>query len=362
MVDRRPARAAALRDALTAAHIDALVLTSLPNIRYLTGFSGSSALVLVTERDLHFITDFRYDTQVGEEVGDIARTRIEQQSLWTGLWNLAGSLSGLEVIGFESAHLLHRDFQRLLTDGTRWQWRPQVNLVEALREAKDADEVALIRQAGEFAITALKQTLKEVRPGMTELNVAGILEKALRDEGSEDFPFATIVASGPRAALPHARASSRVIERGDLLLLDFGAQYKGYCSDVTRTVVVGRATDEQRALYSIVQHANAVASKSVRAGMKGQEADGLARRYIEEQGYGDAFGHSLGHGLGLEVHEAPRLAKTVETPLGAGAVVTIEPGIYRPGWGGVRIEDDVHLAPNGPEILTDFTRDLLEVA
>jgi Xaa-Pro aminopeptidase len=362
MVERRPARLAALRAALTTAHIDGLVLTSLPNVRYLTGFSGTSALVLVTQRDLHFITDFRYDTQVSEEVGDIATVRIEQQSLWTGLWNLAGSLSGLEILGFESAHLLHRDFQRLLTDGTRWQWRPHVNLVEALRESKDADEVALIRQAGEIAITALKETLKAVRPGLTELNVAGILEKALRDEGSEDFPFATIVASGPRAALPHARASSRVIQRGDLLLLDFGAQYKGYCSDITRTVAIGPASDEQRAIYDIVRHANAVASKSVRAGMKGQEADGLARRYIEEQGYGEAFGHSLGHGLGLEVHEAPRLAKTVETPLNEGAVVTIEPGIYRPGWGGVRIEDDVHLAPGGPEILTDFTRELLEVA
>lgn len=362
MPDRRPARIAALREELTSAHIDALVITSLPNVRYLTGFSGSSALVLITQRDLHFITDFRYDTQVGEEVADLARIRIEQQSLWTGLWSLATSLSGLEVIGFESAHLLHRDFQRLLSDGTRWQWRPQVNLVERLRESKDADEVALIRKAGEMAISALKKTLEEVRPGLTELNVAGILEKALRDEGSEDFPFATIVASGARAALPHARASSRMIERGDLLLVDFGAQYKGYCSDITRTVVVGRATAEQRGIYEIVKHANAVASKSVRAGMKGQDADGLARRYIEERGYGDAFGHSLGHGLGLEVHEAPRLAKTVETPLGEGSVVTIEPGIYRPGWGGVRIEDDVHLAADGPEILTDFTRDLLEVA
>src|SRR6476646_2946173 len=362
MADRRPSRIAALRDAITAAHIDALVLTSLPNVRYLTGFSGSSARLLVTQSDFHFITDFRYDTQVRDEVGDLATIRIEQQSLWTALWDLAAKLSGIEVVGFESAHLLHRDFQRLLTDGTRWQWRPQVNLVETLRESKDSGEVALIRQAGEIAITALRKTLKEVRPGLTELNVAGILEKALRDEGSEDFPFATIVASGPRAALPHARASSREIERGDLLLLDFGAQYKGYCSDVTRTMVVGRPTAEQREIYDIVRHANAVAAQSVRAGMKGQEADGLARRYIEDRGYGEAFGHSLGHGLGLEVHEAPRLAKTVETVLGAGAVVTIEPGIYRPGWGGVRIEDDVHLAPNGPEILTDFTRELLEVA
>jgi len=354
MADRRSERLAALRDSITAAHIDALVLTSLPNVRYLTGFSGTSALVLVTQRDLHFITDFRYDTQVRDEVGGFATVCIEQQSLWTGLWALMGSLSGIEVVGFESAHLLHRDFQRLLTDGTRWQWRPQLNLVEALRESKDSGEVALIRQAGEMAISALKKTLKEVRPGLTELNVAGILEKALRDEGSEDFPFATIVASGPRAALPHARASARAIERG--------AQYKGYCSDITRTVVLGKSTAEQREIYDIVRHANAVASKSVRAGMKGQDADGLARRYIEDRGYGEAFGHSLGHGLGLEVHEAPRLAKTVEALLGEGAVVTIEPGIYRPGWGGVRIEDDVHLAPSGPEILTDFTRELLEVA
>ncbi|HEY3114058.1 MAG TPA: aminopeptidase P family protein [Gemmatimonadaceae bacterium] len=362
MADRRSMRVAALRDALTAAHIDALVLTSLPNVRYLTGFSGTSALLLVTQRDVHFITDFRYDTQVRDEVGDLATIRIEQQSLWTGLWNLVASLEGVEIVGFESAHLLHRDFQRLLTDGTRWQWRPQLNLVEALRESKDADEVSLIRRAGEIATRALAKTLKEVRPGMSELNVAGILEHALRDEGSEEFPFPAIVASGPRAALPHARASSRVIERGDLLLLDFGAQYKGYCSDVTRTVVVGRASSEQREIYDIVKNANAVAASSVRAGMKGQDADGLARRYIEERGYGDAFGHSLGHGLGLEVHEAPRLAKTVETPLGEGAVVTIEPGIYKPGWGGVRIEDDVHLAAAGPEILTDFTRELLEVA
>jgi len=361
MTDRRPERLAALRDALTAAHIDGLVLTSLPNVRYLTGFSGSSALVLVTARDLHFITDFRYDTQVRDEVGDLAAVRIEPASLWNGLWEAAGGISGMAVVGFESAHLLHRDFQRLLTEGGRWQWRPQLNTVETLRQSKDAGEVSLIREAGAIAVRALRATLAQLRPGLSELNVAGILEKALRDEGSEEFPFSVIVASGPRAALPHARPSERVLRNGDLLLLDFGAQYRGYCSDVTRTVVIGRASDEQREVYDIVKTANAVATTSVRAGMRGQDADGLARRYIEERGYGDAFGHSLGHGLGLEVHEAPRLAKTVESLLGQGAVVTIEPGIYRPGWGGIRIEDDVHLAAGGPEILTDFTRDLLEV-
>jgi len=362
MTDRRSERLAALREALTAVHIDGVVLTSLPNIRYLTGFSGSSALVLVTARDVHFITDFRYDIQVRDEVGDLATVRIEAASLWTGLWEVLAAGNGLSVLGFESAHLLHRDFQRLLSEGARWQWRPQLNLVEILRQAKDAGEVALIRKAGDIAVRALTTTIDQLKPGLTELNVAGILEKALRDEGSEEFPFSVIVASGPRAALPHARPSGRVIQTGDLLLLDFGAQYRGYCSDVTRTVVIGRATTEQRDIYEIVRTANAVASSSVRAGMRGQDADGLARRYIEDHGYGDAFGHSLGHGLGLEVHEAPRLAKTVETLLGEGAVVTIEPGIYRPGWGGIRIEDDVHLGARGPEILTDFTRELLEVA
>ena len=362
MTDRRPARLAALREALTAAHIDGLVLTSLPNVRYLTGFSGSSALMLVTAREVHFITDFRYDTQVRDEVGDLATVRIEAASLWNGLWEVLGASSNLSMVGFESAHLLHRDFQRLLTEGSRWQWRPQLNMVETLRQSKDAGEVALIRQAGDIAVRALRTTIDQVKPGLTELNVAGILEKALRDEGSEEFPFSVIVASGPRAALPHARPSERVIQTGDLLLLDFGAQYRGYCSDVTRTVVIGHASSEQRDIYEIVRAANAVASSSVRAGMRGQDADGLARRYIEDRGYGDAFGHSLGHGLGLEVHEAPRLAKTVESLLGEGAVVTIEPGIYRPGWGGIRIEDDVHLAAGGPQILTDFTRELLEVA
>ena len=345
-----------------AGRIDALLLLSIPNIRYLTGFSGSSALLLVSARDVDIITDFRYETQIAQEVGAFARVRIEPSNLWTGLWALLPQMREIETIGFESAHIIHRDFQRLLTEGTKWQWRPQLGLVEALREAKDADEVSLIREAAGMATRALSTTLKSIRAGLSELQIAGILEKALRDEGSEEAPFSPIVASGARAALPHARPSAKVVERGELLLLDFGAQRGGYCSDLTRTVVLGKSSREQREIYDIVRGANAEASSRVRAGMSGQDADALARRYIEDRGYGAAFGHSLGHGLGLEVHEAPRLARTVEAVLGGGAVVTIEPGIYRAGWGGIRIEDDVHLARGGPEILTDFTRELLEVA
>ena len=362
MADRRPARLAALVDAISAAHLDGLLLTSLPNIRYLTGFSGTSAIAFVTARELLLITDFRYQTQVVDEVGAMARVRIEPQSLWTGLWQLLAQSPGIEVAGFESSHLMHRDFERLLDAGARWQWRPTTELVESLREVKDAGEVALIGQAAGIATRALGRALQAVRAGMSELEVAGVLEKALRDEGSEGFPFPSIVASGPRAALPHARSSARRIEPGDLLLLDFGAEYGGYCADVTRTVVVGRASDEQRAVYDVVRSANELATAGVRAGMRGKDADALARSYIERHGHGDLFGHSLGHGLGLEVHEAPRLARMADSALRAGTVVTIEPGIYRPGWGGVRIEDDVHLAAAGPEILTDFTRALVEVA
>ncbi|MDB4907261.1 MAG: peptidase [Gemmatimonadetes bacterium] len=342
--------------------MDGLLVTSLPNIRYLTGFSGSSALLFVTQRDALLVTDFRYQTQVVDEVGSIARVTIEPQSLWTGLWQQLAHLPGISVVGFESGHVLHRDFQRLLEGGGRWTWRPTLDLVETLRERKDAGEVAMIRDAALVATTALARTIPQVAVGQTELEVAGLLEHALRDSGSEAFPFETIVASGPRSALPHARASGRRIESGDFLLLDFGAQVGGYCSDITRTFVVGRASAEQRGIYETVRHAQELASRQVRAGMTGRDADALARGYIEQRGHGELFGHSLGHGLGLEVHEAPRLSRMADGTLPVGAVVTIEPGIYRPGWGGVRIEDDVHLGADGPMVLTEFTRELVELA
>lgn len=361
MTDPRPRRIAALVDGLSAAHLDGLLLTGLSNIRYLTGFSGTSALLVVTQRDVIFITDFRYQTQVEEEVGGVARISIEGSSLWSGLWQQLSALSTLQVLGFETAHVQHRDFQRLVEAGSRWQWRPTVDLVETLRERKDAGEVQLIRDAAGVATRALARTLEGIGVGLTELQVAGVLEKALRDEGSEGFPFPSIIASGPRSALPHARSSTRTLEKGDFLLMDFGAEVGGYCSDVTRTVVVGSATSEQRTIYDVVRVANERAAKGVRAGMTGRDADAIARQYIERAGYGEEFGHSLGHGIGLEVHEAPRLAKTAEGVLPEGAVVTIEPGVYRPGWGGVRIEDDVVLGADGPQILTQFPRELIEL-
>ncbi|MEQ1693973.1 MAG: Xaa-Pro peptidase family protein, partial [Gemmatimonas sp.] len=251
MADFRPARLSALRDALARADIDGLLVSSLPNVRYLTGFSGSNAQLLVTARRCVLFTDFRYATQVEQEVTTAATIRIEPTSLWTGLWAVLGAMPGGERVGFESAHLLHRDFQRLLESGSRCQWRPMLELVEALRVRKDPGEIACIERAIGIAERALSATLPRIRPGLTEKQVAGILEHCLRDEGSEDFPFASIVAGGPQSALPHAHTGDRALARGDLVLVDFGAVNNGYCSDITRTFVLGVATAEQREIYEV---------------------------------------------------------------------------------------------------------------
>ena len=362
LIDTRPARLAAIRDALARADLDGVLVTSLANVRYVTGFSGSNALLMITAKDCVLLTDFRYATQVDEEVGGAATVRIESTNLWTGLWTQLATMAGVERIGFESMHLTHHDFSRLLEQGGRWSWRPTTDVVETLRAVKDPGEVAHIERAIVMAEHALRQTVPMLRAGLTETAVAGVLERHLRDAGSETLPFPSIVASGPRSALPHARASDRVLETGDFVLLDFGAVAAGYCSDITRTFVLGRASDEQKEVYSIVQEANRLASGAIRVGMTGMAADAVARDYIDARGFGEAFGHSLGHGIGLEVHEAPRLARVVETPLASGTVVTIEPGIYRAGWGGVRIEDNVFLSAAGPRVLTGFSRDLHELS
>jgi Xaa-Pro aminopeptidase len=227
---------------------------------------------------------------------------------------------------------------------------------------KSPEEVSAIRAAAELAQEALAEVLPRVRAGQTELEVGSELEAALRRKGSEWHPFPTIVASGPRSALPHARTTQRTIGTGELLLIDFGAQVDGYCADLTRTVVVGaRADERQRMIHDLVQSAQRRALEHLRAGMPAREGDALAREAIASHGFGEAFGHSLGHGLGLEVHEAPRLAPNSEAALPAHAVVTVEPGVYFPGWGGVRLEDDVHLGTERAELLSDGRTELLEL-
>jgi Xaa-Pro aminopeptidase len=358
--DRREARQAALRERLATLGFDLLVVQSLPNIRYLTGFTGSSGLLLLRAQDAVLVTDYRYAAQAPREVGNAARVEIDQVNVWDRLRRVVQERPG-GVGAFEGHIATVKDRDRLESFGLP-RWEMATDLVERLRVVKDADEVAAIRAAADLALEALAETLPQVRTGETEFAIAARLEAALRRRGSEWHPFPTIVASGARAALPHARTSSRAVERGEWLLLDFGAQVDGYCADLTRTVVVGaRADERQRLVYETVRQAQRRALEHVQPGMSGREADALAREVIAQRGFGEAFGHSLGHGLGLEVHEGPRLAATADAPLPAGAVVTVEPGIYLPGWGGVRLEDDLHLSAAGPELLSDNQVELLEL-
>jgi Xaa-Pro aminopeptidase len=358
--DRRLERQAALRVALADEGLDALLVTHLPNIRYLTGFTGSAALLVVAADRTTLVTDFRYAMQAPAEAGGAAEVEVDQKNVWERLGKvLANRPAG--ALGMESHALTVRDADRL-SGLVRHRLVPTTELVERLRMVKSPEEVEAIRAAATLAQDALAELLPTVRVGQTEQAIGAGLEGALRRRGSEWHPFPTIVASGPRSALPHARTSAREVGRGEWLLLDFGAQVDGYCADLTRTVVVGAPADErQRAVHDLVRSAQARALEHMRAGMTGREADALAREVIAARGFGDAFGHSLGHGLGLEVHEAPRLAPTAEGALPPHAVVTVEPGVYLPGWGGVRLEDDVYLGPGGPERLSDGRTELVEL-
>lgn len=353
--DLREARQQALLEALEAEGLTALVVQHPPNIRYLSGFTGSAGLLVVRPAGAVLVTDFRYAAQAPQEVGSVAQVDIEPVNVWDRARRVLG---GAEGVGFEAHVATVRDAERL---GEGRRLVPTNGLVERLRTRKSPGEVAAIVAAAALAQEALAEVLPGVRVGESELAVAARLEAALRVRGSEWHPFPTIVASGPRAALPHARSTGRTIGAGEWLLIDFGAQVDGYCSDLTRTVVMGKADARQRAVYEVVEAAQRRAREGVRAGMTGREADALARDLIAQRGYGEAFGHSLGHGLGLEVHEAPRLSPTAEAALPEGAVVTIEPGIYLPGWGGVRLEDDVLLAPDGPRCLSDGRTSLIEL-
>jgi len=339
--------------------LDGLLVSSHPNIRYLSGFTGSAGLLVMFPDRTHLLTDFRYREQAPEETRGVAEVGLEGSDLWDRLRKTLES-RGRQRLGFERDHLSVRDADRLSRMDAA-ELIPTALVVESERAIKDAGEVAAIRAAADLAHGALAELLPTVRVGESEREIAARLELALRRRGSEWHPFQTIVAAGARSALPHARATSRPVGPGEWLLLDFGAELDGYCADLTRTVVVGTADGRQREIYRIVAEAQRAAIAGLRPGMSGREGDALAREVIEAAGYGEAFGHSLGHGLGLEVHEAPRLARTAPEPLPAGAVVTVEPGIYLQGWGGVRIEDDVHLTADGARCLTDGRTELLEL-
>lgn len=330
-----------LRARLQEAGLDALLVSTPENRRWLSGFTGSAGWLLITPSQAILATDFRYVEQAGQQAPDFQIVRIGGSHDW---FPRLVKETGVRKVGFEATHLTVASYQALISalkeaqvEGVSLQ--ATQGLVETLRMQKDPQELALIAQAVAIADEALRQVAPTMQEGETERAVAWRLEKAMRELGAEALAFETIVASGPNAALPHHRPSDRPLRAGEPIVIDFGARYQGYCADLTRTFCLGEPDETFRKVYDIVLTAQLTAMATVQAGMKAGEADSIARKIIEDAGYKENFGHSLGHGIGLAVHEAPRLGPGSETPLEEGMVFTIEPGIYISGWGGVRIED-----------------------
>ena len=350
------ARADRLVELLRERELDSLLVTNLVNVRYLAGFTGSNAVCLVAPDRRVFFTDFRYVSQAEEQVRDFERLPAGRE-LAT---DLAKHLRGRA--GFDDEHVTVRVHHRLaeeLPEGV--ELVAAGGLVEQLREVKEEGELERIREAARLATLALERTLENGLSGRTEAEVSRELQQAMRHLGAEDPSFSAIVAAGPHGALPHAEPRDVQIPTDTLVVIDWGARLDGYCSDCTRTIATGPLGPEAEAVYELVRRAQDEALAAVRAGAEKQGVDGVARAIIEEAGQGERFGHGLGHGVGLEVHEGPRLTKQAEGALAAGNVVTVEPGVYIPGELGVRIEDLVAVTEDGSEVFTTFSKQLTTV-
>ncbi len=347
-----------VRDRLHDDRLDGLLVSNLANLRYLCGFSGSSGLLLVEPGAATLITDFRYQTQVAMEVREGISVSIAAEDLFAELAVLLRETGGGRRLGFEEGNLTVRERRELGEACGGVVWEPAGGLVDSLRAEKDPVEAGCIEWAVGVAEEALSRVLPNVRTGITELVLAAELDYHLRLAGSESSPFDTIVASGPRSALPHARPGEHQLEGGDLVLFDFGATVDGYCSDITRTFTVGRAAPWQRDMHAAVREAAELAIRAVGPGVPAREVDRAARDVLEEAGFGACFGHGTGHGVGLEVHEMPRINRRSREELKVGNVVTIEPGVYLPGRGGVRLEEVVLVENGGHRVLSSFSREL----
>ena len=349
-----PRRLSKAEDIASEEGLDALVISRPSNIFYLTGFKGGSRLIWSSDGEV-FILVGGVDLTAAEEhfsgskvhVIHIKLGEIPDNVMFRILENTRISSIGYDELPIGTYKRLTERFgTEGLKDISKHMWE--------IRKAKDKDEITCIRRACAIAVRGMEIAYELMEPGRTELEVVGEIEREMRRAGSEEHPFNLIVASGKNSALPHAISSEKPFELGDLVVVDIGATYKGYVSDMTRTFVVGEQEPWQEKLYEIVLMAQGKARKAVRAGVKASDVDAVARRIVDEAGYGPYFVHSLGHGLGIEVHEPPRIGPGVEDILGAGYTITIEPGIYLPGRGGIRIEDTVLVLEDGHEILTPF--------
>lgn len=347
-----------LRKVLEANQLEAILITSPMNRRYITGFTGTAGAAIVTKNTARFITDFRYIEQAAEQA--TAFTVIEhKKSIGEEISNQLKELN-VAAVGFEKDQLTYAAYETY-SQLFAAELIPVSGIVEELRLIKTADELTTLKKAAEIADAAFEHIQDFIKPGVREIDISNELEFFMRRQGATSSSFDIIVASGNRSALPHGVASAKKIRSGELITMDYGAIYEGYCSDITRTVAVGEINTELRNIYETVLEAQLRGVNGIKPGMSGKEADALTRDYITEKGYGEYFGHSTGHGVGLEVHEGPSLSHRTEAILQRGMVVTVEPGIYVPDVGGCRIEDDLVVTEAGNERLTVSSKELIQL-
>ena len=351
-----PDRLDCLRTKLDEQGLDAILISNAQNRRYLSGFAGSAGHLVVSRNEAVLATDFRYTEQAAAQAPGFRVQHITASLDW--LPRVAAE-TGAKQLGFEADSVTVADFARMKNAigeasgaGAETQLVQTAGITPALRAVKDAGELELLSRAIEIGDQAFDEVSATLEPGVTEAEVAWRIEQAMRTRGAEAVSFDTIVACGPSAALPHHRAGDDELREGETIVIDMGARYRGYCGDLTRTVVIGRSDDRFRRVYDTVLAAQLTAIETIASGMTGKEADRLARVVIEECGYGERFGHGLGHGVGLEVHEKPTVGVTSADELADGMVFSVEPGVYIPGWGGVRIEDLVVLENGRARVLS----------
>lgn len=335
--------------------IDALLVTNMYNVRYLANFTGTTGLAVITKEKAYFVTDFRYTEQAAEQAEGFEIVKNEGP-IYEEVAKIIEK-DQINTIGFEEENITFATYKKIEQIFPS-ELKAISGLVEKLREVKSEAEIEIIQKAVEIAEKAYDYILGFIKPGMTEIEVANELDFYMRKHGATGVSFDTIVASGVRSAMPHGVASEKVIEEGDMVTIDFGCYYEGYASDMTRTFAVGDPGEELKEIYEIVKEANLKVTAAAKAGMTGAELDAVARDYISEHGYGEAFGHTTGHGLGLEVHEGPAISYRNENKLVENNVITNEPGIYIPGLGGVRIEDDLVIKEDGNVNLMSTSKEL----
>lgn len=349
-------RIQAIQHALADAGLDAILISKPENRRYAAGFTGTAGTAVISTEHAWFITDFRYAAQAEQQCPGFETVVLKSsEKLESWLQDLP-----LKRMGFEANHWSVADFMALKAAGNL-EFIPAQQLLSDLRLIKDRTELDAVSRAAGIADQAFQYIMGFIRPGVSEQEVALELEFFMRKAGATDLSFDSIVASGLRSAMPHGVASDKLIEHGDLVTLDYGCIVDGYCSDMTRTVVVGKADEEQRKLYRLVLDAQLASLEQVAAGAVCADVDRAGRRIIEAAGYGSNFGHGTGHGVGLEIHEEPRIAPNVDVVLKPGMVVTVEPGVYLDGFGGVRIEDLVAVTEYGSDVLSKSPKELIEL-